>query len=58
MQFYYHNKLAMSIVYNPVQHNITIPIEIHNHFTKDNLVEGLVITIHVLPGPQISYTFH
>jgi len=46
MQLCYDNKSFMSIVHNPIQHDMTKHIEIDRHII-DNLDKGLVVTTHV-----------
>jgi len=41
------NKSAINIAHNPVQHDRTKHIEIHRHFIKEKLDDGLIATEYI-----------
>ncbi|RDX96210.1 Copia protein, partial [Mucuna pruriens] len=51
------NNSAISIAYNPVQHDRTKHIQIDRHFIKEKLNNGLVVTTHVPTGLQVTDVF-
>ncbi|RDX97055.1 Copia protein, partial [Mucuna pruriens] len=53
IKLFYDNNSAISIAYNPVQHNRTMHIEIDRHFIKEKLNNELVVTTHIPTGLQV-----
>ncbi|RDX81782.1 Copia protein, partial [Mucuna pruriens] len=51
------NNLAISIVYNPIQHDWKKHIEIDRNFTKEKLDSGLIVTAHMLARLQVADVF-
>jgi len=49
------NKLAINIAYNPVQYNRTIHIEIDWHFIKEKYDSGLITSVYIPFGHQVTY---
>lgn len=44
MSLYCDNKAAISIAYDPIQHNRTKHVEVDHHFIKDHLKKGNICT--------------
>ena len=51
MKLYYDNMLTISIAHNPIQHNHTKHVEIHQHFIKEKLEYG-IICFPFIPSTQ------
>ena len=57
MRLYCDNKSAINIAHNPVQHDRMKHIEIDKHFKKEKLDSGLIHTLYVFTGNQLSDVF-
>ncbi|RDX84623.1 Copia protein, partial [Mucuna pruriens] len=57
IKLFYDNNSTISIVHNPVQHDRTKHIEIDRYFIKDKLDSGLIVTVHVPTGLQVTNVF-
>lgn len=54
MKLYCDNKSAISIGYNPVQHDQTKHVEVDRHFTKEKLDNGLTCTPYISSHDQLA----
>ena len=51
MKLYYNKKSTIDIAHNPIQHNHTKHVEIHQHFIKEKLEDG-IICFPFIPSTQ------
>ena len=54
MKLYCDNKAAISIAYNPVQHDGTKYMEIDRHFIKEKIEAGLINLSKVSSSNQVA----
>ena len=54
MRLYCHNKSAISLAHNLVQHDRTKHIEVDTHFIKEKLDNGLICTPYVSTQNQLA----
>ncbi|KAK2356003.1 hypothetical protein QL285_093366 [Trifolium repens] len=55
MKLYCDNKSAISITYNPVQHDMTKHIEVDKHFIKKKIDSGLICTPYLSSQGNLTY---
>ena len=57
MRLYCDKKVAISIAYNPVQHDRTKHVEIDWHFIQEKIDEGVICTPFVASKSQLADVF-
>ncbi|CAA6671116.1 unnamed protein product [Spirodela intermedia] len=57
MFIYYDNQIAIFIVNNHTFYEHTKYIEIDCHYIQDNIIFGLISTLHVVSSHQLTYVF-
>ena len=57
MRLYCHNKVAINIAHNPVQHDRTKHAEIDRHFIKEKLEEGVICMPYISTYEQVADIF-
>lgn len=50
---YYNNKLAIAIIRNLVEHNLTKHIAIKYHYARDAMIEGTINLIRFSSSDQV-----
>lgn len=57
MNFYCDNKVAISIAYEPMQHDRTKHVKVDRHFIKDHIKKGNICIPYVQTKDQLIDVF-